>query len=207
MRRAPRLVAPLLLVAALAGSFGARVALPLAALGLAGCPPKPGETAAPASTSTSAAPSAAPAWVPSTADLADLSGIERGQRWVYELDGGALELVLAVREVSSAAGQVDFSESTVRTVAGYPKEAVGHDRFARWEWLPTAPGERPYAGLPLVTHPVVTRSGETRELTGVVVPRGSDEALMSVVDGRPVFPGELRLVRGGRVVRRLVRID
>lgn len=206
MRRAPRLVAPLLLVAALAGSFGARVALPLAALGLAGCPPKPGEAAALASTSTSAAPSAAPAWVPSTADLADLSGIERGQRWVYELDGGALELVLAVREVSSATGQVDFSESTVRTVPGYPQEAVGHGRLLLWEWLPTRPGERPYAGLPLVTHPVVSR-GATQELTGVVVAQGGDEALTRVVDGRPVFPGELRLVRGGRVVRRLVRIE
>ncbi len=203
MRRA---LAPLLLVAALAASFGARVALPLAALGLAGCPEKPGGTANPASSSTSALPSATPAFVSTERDRADLSGIERGQRWVYELDGGALELVLTVREVSKANGQVDFAESTIRTVPGYPQEAVGHYRLQLWEWMPTRADERPYEGLPLVTHAVVTRAG-AQELTGVVFTQGADKVLTRVVDGRPVFPGELRLERGGRVVRRLVRIE
>ncbi len=206
MRRAPRLVAPLLLVAALAGSLGARVALPLAALGLTGCPPTPGGTANPASASTSTLPSATPAFESSEADRADLSGVEKNQRWAYELDGGALELVLTVHEVARDRGIVEFAASTIRTVPGYPQEAVGHYRLQRWEWMPTRADERPYRGLPLVTHSVVTRSG-TQELTGVEFMQGGDKVLTRVVDGRPVFPGELRLERGGRVVRRLVRIE
>lgn len=204
MRRAPRLVGSLVVVAAVAGSLGGRAALPLAALGLAGCPATPGDTAAAGTPSTAALPSAAPAFVPSTADLPDLTGVERGQRWVYELDGGALELVLAVRELGP--GQVDFSESTIRTVPGLPQEAVGHYRLQLWEWWPTRAGERPYAGLPTEAHAVATRAGP-QELTGVWFVQGGDKVLTRVVDGRPVFPGELRVERGGRVVRRLVRIE
>lgn len=196
------MLGPLLVLAALAGALGARTALPLAALGLAGCPAAPGSSSGTGPASPAAPQSATPAVVFTDSDFADLSGIQLGQRWVYELDGGALELVRTVRELSRA--EVVYTEYTVRRIPGLAPEAVGHDRLHVWGWSPTRQGERPFEGAAL--EPYAIPAGPL-ELSGVVVGQAGDQVLMRVVGGRPAFPGELRVERGGRVIRRLVRID
>lgn len=177
---------------------------PLGALLLAGCPPGggPGVAGVDSSGTAGAGSAATAAAITSAYRGPDLSYVRAGQRWIYRLQGGAVELVLTVRDVSP--GWVRYDVRAVLD-AGGAKQSTGMGQPLEHRWTASTQPRR----LPEVRDRVVVPGpGEGQTvLDCAVVERDGLRTWSAVVGAEPAFPPEVRVLRGDVVERELVRVE
>ncbi len=178
--------------------------------------PAGGDTAAPAGGDT-AAPAggdAKPADTPAAPKGPDLSHVKVGQKFVYALQGGSMEMVWEVTEVDAANFMVKYSTQTHMDM-GQGKQPVGDPTPSEWKHVvadttATAPADTttPQAKTEKGTHKVgdmefeclivESEAGGTKSKTWVPLSKGTDT---------PTFPGMLKSESNGTVSMELVRIE
>lgn len=177
---------------------------PLVALLHVGCPSGGGGGAAVGSGSTAGAGSAgAAAAVTSEHHGPDLSYVKAGQRWIYELRGGAVELVLTITSVGP--GRVSYDVRSV-LVADGARQSSGPGQPLEHRWTASEKPRR----LPAASERVVVRGpgeGRTTTLECAIEEADGVRRWSAVAGAEPAFPPEVRVVRGGVVERELVRIE
>lgn len=141
---------------------------------------------------------------------ADLAHVKVGQRWVYSLQGGQMEMVWQVKAIDAKAGRVQYT-TQVHMDMGQGKQPIGDPQDQEWVFSPMAQGPGPAVPGVEVEQKRRRMKVGALELDCMVVHSEvsgtTAETWIPMAGDHPTFPGLARSASNGAVVMELVRVE